>query len=185
MLEILRNLCAESNQTCLAVPAFVLHSCNRMPIEMLPAFLQLPNVYFSFNGRTILNDTMLLHLQHSSLVAEFQDVSLSMPRIPSLDPIPSLLRMESQGSRGLRNGLDTLNTEANLIKAVPLNRLLVETDSPDQLSSMLRNSQTSISMNEPLYVRLSYTAIAKIRDVDVHELCLAVKQNCEKVYKVV
>jgi Tat protein secretion system quality control protein TatD with DNase activity len=69
----------------------ILHSCNTLPIDMLPDFLSIPGVYFSFAGRT---------LNHKTL---------------------------------------------KLIAAVPRDRLLIETDAPDQLPSHLRQSRRSLS----------------------------------------
>lgn len=50
--------------------------------------------------------------------------------------------------------------EINVINAIPLNRMLVETDSPSQIPMELKGL---IEFNEPKLLNFSFNAIAKIR----------------------
>ena len=107
------------------VRAYVLHSCNSMPPQMVGDFLKIPNVYFSFSGRAL---------------------------------------REKQGK---------------LASKIPTDRLLVETDSPDQVPLSLA---LKIESNEPSLVRLNLVNLANLLAIDPNILASATVMNARNVF---
>lgn len=60
---------------------------------------------------------------------------------------------------------------------IPIDRLLVETDSPFLTPSPFRGKQ-----NEPMYIENTYEEIARLRDIDVKELIDNVNINYAKLF---
>lgn len=65
---------------------------------------------------------------------------------------------------------------------VPAKRLLVETDSPDQLPTALRDAYGNEQKNEPAFLTHNLRQIADIREAPVADLAQIVSQNCRRVY---
>jgi TatD DNase family protein len=63
---------------------------------------------------------------------------------------------------------------------VPLNRLLLETDSPYLAPHPYRGKR-----NETAYVRLVAEEIAKLREITVEELARATTENAKKLFKII
>jgi TatD DNase family protein len=63
---------------------------------------------------------------------------------------------------------------------VPLNRLLLETDSPYLAPHPYRGKR-----NETAYVRLVAEEIAKLREITVEELAQATTENAKKLFKII
>ena len=64
-------------------------------------------------------------------------------------------------------------------KAVPLDRLLVETDSPYLTPQPFRGKR-----NEPAYVRLVAEEIANLRDISLAELAEATTANVRRLFNI-
>ena len=64
-------------------------------------------------------------------------------------------------------------------KAVPLDRLLVETDSPYLTPQPYRGKR-----NEPAYVRLVATEIANLRNISLEELAAATTANTKRLFNI-
>ena len=64
-------------------------------------------------------------------------------------------------------------------KAVPLDRLLVETDSPYLTPQPFRGKR-----NEPAYVRLVAEEIANLRDISLAELAVATTANVRRLFNI-
>lgn len=109
------------------VPAYVLHSCNSLPVQMVADFLKIPNVYFSFSGRAM-----------------------------------------------------SSNKEGRLAGKIPLERILVETDSPDQLPVHLRSQ---LQFNEPCLLRLNVEVLASLMNLDPNVLATATVANARKIFQ--
>lgn len=109
------------------VRAYVLHSCNSLPKQMVADYLKIPNVYFSFSGRTL-----------------------------------------------------SASKEGNLASRIPMDRILIETDSPDQLPLTLKNKLQS---NEPSLVRLNIGVLAGLMAVDSNLLAAASVENARRVFQ--
>lgn len=78
----------------------------------------------------------------------------------------------------------TCNTKlATLIKAIPLSQLLVETDSPDQLSAALK-TKLQLHHNEPCLVRHTCSVIAAVLGMESSELAKIVRENAMTAYGV-
>ena len=67
----------------------------------------------------------------------------------------------------------------DIVKAVPLNRILIETDSPF-LSPVPHRGRR----NEPAYVKLVAEKIAEVKDISLEELGSAVMSNASKLFKI-
>jgi TatD DNase family protein len=109
------------------VRAYILHSCNSLPKQMVADFLKIPNVYFSFSGRTL-----------------------------------------------------SASKEGNLASRIPMDRILIETDSPDQLPLSLKSKLQS---NEPSLVRLNTGVLASLMAVDPNALAAATVENARRVFQ--
>ena len=109
------------------VRAYILHSCNALPIQMAADFLKIPSVYFSFSGRAL-----------------------------------------SAGKEG------------KLAPRIPLDRILVETDSPDQLPKYLKEK---LEYNEPSLVRLNLGVLAGLMGIDANVLATHASDNSRKIFK--
>jgi TatD DNase family protein len=109
------------------VRAYVLHSCNSLPKQMVADYLKIPNVYFSFSGKTL-----------------------------------------------------SASKEGNLASRIPMDRILIETDSPDQLPLSLRGKLQS---NEPSLVRLNIGVLASLMAVDPNALAAATLENARRVFQ--
>ena len=68
-----------------------------------------------------------------------------------------------------------------LLKACPLERMLVETDSPDALPQELR---AALPSNEMAVLRRSIRAIAEVKGVSARELAEASAENAKSVFNV-
>jgi TatD DNase family protein len=119
------NNSSNSNSSPSGVRAYVLHSCNSLPPEMVPSFAAIPTVYFSLTGRAL-------------------------------------------GAK-----------ESRLARAVPTSRLLIETDSPDQLHGSLRGR---LACNEPALVRYTCVLLAQVLGVDPNELADTTAANARRVF---
>ena len=64
-------------------------------------------------------------------------------------------------------------------KAVPLDRLLVETDSPYLTPHPYRGKR-----NEPAYVRLVATEIANLRNISLEDLAAATTANVRRLFNI-
>ena len=64
-------------------------------------------------------------------------------------------------------------------KAVPLDRLLVETDSPYLTPQPFRGKR-----NEPAYVRLVAEEIANLRDISLAELAETTTANVRRLFNI-
>jgi TatD DNase family protein len=64
-------------------------------------------------------------------------------------------------------------------KQVPLDRLLVETDSPYLTPEPYRGKP-----NQPAYVRYVAEKVAALRDMEVHELARITTENSERIFKI-
>ena len=62
-------------------------------------------------------------------------------------------------------------------KIIPLNRLLLETDSPYLTPVPYRGKE-----NQPAYVKYVAEEIAKLRDIDVEEIMTNTSKNAESVF---
>lgn len=71
------------------------------------------------------------------------------------------------------------NTEAlrDMLKQIPLNRLLVETDAPYLAPVPHRGKR-----NEPAFTRLSAEALARLKGIDLEEVASITTANCESLF---
>ena len=125
--RVLKSSVLEEGGSGKSVRAYVLHSCNSLPVQMVADFLKIPNVYFSFSGRAM-----------------------------------------------------SATKEGRLAKKIPLDRILVETDSPDQLPVHLR---TQLQFNEPCLVRLNVEALASLMTMDPNVLAAAIVANARRIFQ--
>lgn len=93
--------------------------------------------------------------------------------------------MEELMKLGFYIGLDgpvtfkNASTPKEVAKAVPLDRLLVETDSP-YLTPTPYRGQT----NEPYYVTFVVSEIAKLREIPYDEVAKATYENAKRLFKI-
>ena len=113
------------------IPSVILHSCNSMDVQMLPAFLRLPSaVYFSFNG--------------CAQGASFQ----------------------------------------SLLRAVPRERLLIETDSPDQLPTEADVEVGTASVgNEPAVLAFTCRKVAGLLGLPSAEVAALTYANAQAAFR--
>lgn len=80
------------------------------------------------------------------------------------------------------NGRQLGQREQQVLLRIPHDRLLLETDSPDQIPSSL-SKYPFIRFNEPLFIRFTYRIISKILDIDIHDITRIIQQNIHRVYR--
>lgn len=86
-------------------------------------------------------------------------------------------------SEGL-GGSNPRERESQLLQSVPLPRLLLESDSPDQLPEGLRDiSPGNLICNEPAFVQYTCKQAARILDIDTKTLALITTSNCHRIFK--
>jgi TatD DNase family protein len=104
--------------------------------------------------------------------------------------VPSVLHSYSSGPALLRAGLDLGHyfsfsgmvtfrnwTLDDAIRAVPLDRLLLETDGPYLAPVPLRGKR-----NEPAFVRYTAERVAQVRGITVTDLIAATDQNAARIF---
>lgn len=79
------------------------------------------------------------------------------------------------------NGRDLREKELRLLRAVPMDRLLIESDSPDQMPRHL--SQYSLRCNEPVFVRYACEEVAKALGLAAAEVAAITTANAVRVYQ--
>jgi len=67
------------------------------------------------------------------------------------------------------------------IKAVPLDRLLLETDSPQIVPEPLKSE--GVKRNEPVFVEYVARRVAQIREIDFEEVCSQTTQNAKEFFR--
>ncbi len=73
---------------------------------------------------------------------------------------------------------DRANKLRQIVSTMPLNKLLIETDSPDQSDSLHQGER-----NEPAYLFDIAKSIAELRNVTIEELAKATTINAETLFK--
>ena len=104
--------------------------------------------------------------------------------------VPAILHSFSSGPALLRAGLDLGHylsfsgmvtfrnwTLDDAIRAVPLDRLLLETDGPYLAPVPMRGKR-----NEPAFVRYTAERVAQVRGVTVDELIVATDENAARIF---
>ncbi len=77
------------------------------------------------------------------------------------------------------NGIITFARQYDeMIRSVPLNRILIETDAPYLTPEPYRGQR-----NEPSYVIEVAKKLAELKDVSFEEICTQTTQNCKKLFK--
>ena len=66
-----------------------------------------------------------------------------------------------------------------IAKAIPLDRLLIETDSPYLTPHPYRGKR-----NEPAYVKLIAEEIARVKEISLDELAKIITKNAERIYNI-
>ena len=69
----------------------------------------------------------------------------------------------------------------DVVKYIPIDKLLVETDSPSQLNSSQSNSV--FPFRSPLDIEKTYDYFSSLRGMDKEELVLQVNENMRSIYK--
>ena len=79
------------------------------------------------------------------------------------------------------NSINSTKTQ-NTIKQIPIDKLLIETDSPDMIPKKPIHTEkiNGCLRNEPINVISIYKNIAKLRNIEINSLCLAVENNFAK-----
>jgi TatD DNase family protein len=66
----------------------------------------------------------------------------------------------------------------NVIPSIPLDRIVLETDSPYLTPAPHRGKR-----NEPSYIPLIAKRVAELKNIDIHELQLSTTQTAQKIFQ--
>ena len=69
-----------------------------------------------------------------------------------------------------------------VVKTIPLERLLIETDSPFLVPQTKRKE--GIKRNEPQYVKIIAEKIAEIKDISLETVAFQTSKNAENLFKI-
>jgi TatD DNase family protein len=127
MWGMLLDIVSSSKANLIIPKCYILHSCNSMPADLVRAFLNIGEVYFSLSAGRYDN--------------------------------PKFRR---------------------LVSTIPLDRLLIETDSPDQMSAALRT--VGIDKNEPANIRYECLQLARLLGISTNELAAVTVANAIRAY---
>ncbi len=70
-----------------------------------------------------------------------------------------------------------INASKKLIKKIPIDKILIETDSPFLTPAPYRGKR-----NEPSYVRYVAKAIAEFKEISFEEVAMKTTENCKKLF---
>lgn len=93
-------------------------------------------------------------------------------------------------NRALENGwyisanaiIESSKQYKKIVRSVPLDRLLLETDSPYLVPSVLKERGTK--RNEPLFIEQTAKKVAQIREISFEEVCAQTTRNARKFFGV-
>ncbi len=71
-----------------------------------------------------------------------------------------------------------------IIKKTPLDKILIETDCPYLMPSLLRQGFGGQSRNEPLYVKYVAEKIAKLKNIDFDEVAEITTQSAKELFNI-
>ncbi len=146
------------------IPGIVLHSANSINSELIPAFLNLKNknIYFSFTA-------------------------IGTPRL-AISGTGTKSDVDTDIDRNYEKRRQKMKATLN---KVPLDRLLIETDSPDQLPHDLKtkakegdnlNSLCSLECNEPRFIQYTLNDISNHLSKDIKEISEITINNSRRVF---
>jgi len=165
-----------------SIPAVVLHSCHSMPLEMLAAFfaavgdnhpemdLDLPLPVAGVHSASLFNVS-----QEKKKKKDGKD------RVPNTRRSCRLFLSMSGRVFNSPKGI-------KLTRAVPLNRLLIETDSPDQLPVLYISKNlegTRLSYNQPGTLPHICEEMAKIVSIDTAQFADITSANARVAYSII
>ncbi len=84
--------------------------------------------------------------------------------------------------------LERKERQREVFKQIPLERLLVETDAPDQSlpeelnQNPLTHSTTGKAINHPANLRVVYEGLAKVRGMAIEDMAKQVEENFERLF---
>ncbi len=118
----------------------------------------------------------------------FDDVTAAIRRVGSLRGVVHSFSGSAEQARqlwklGFHLGIggpvtyERAHRLREIVRTMPIEFLLLETDSPDQPLCGHQGQR-----NEPARLVDVCTTIAKLRDVDVHEIATATTRNCERLF---
>lgn len=188
------------NTSASSIPAIILHSCNTLPVSLLPAFLKLPNVFFSFSAKLLVQNNYESASVHDEVDVDdrvsVEDstsggaIKVGASDVDTNNNTNNVKRNNNKTNKHNNdekvhipstNIIQTSNNNHNqLVKQVPLNRLLLESDSPDQLPN---NFQGVVSYNQPLIVRLSCDVVAALRNTSSAEIAEITTHNAIRAFQ--
>jgi tRNA A37 threonylcarbamoyladenosine dehydratase/Tat protein secretion system quality control protein TatD with DNase activity len=132
--------------------SIVLHSCQSLPVDMLLAFENLSKLYCGG------------HLYYSISGNAFN-------------------KQPTQQTSDGNEPTQIMNKKVvNLLQNLPIDKLLIESDSPDQLPTAFRSQLSQSSYNLPLIVKYSCLELSKCLQMEVNSLAAILTENTKRAY---
>lgn len=157
------------------VRGILLHSCNSIPMHLIPSLLRIPNVYFSFSAFHFrLSNEVRIRLQRCERFS-----SDAMEGNEYL--VWAVKEMQSWDTSFLRDVAEyplLWDTKRDRPR-IPWERLLLETDAPDQ--EPVGYSAPNAS-HESGYVAVSYLVLAAILRKPLNEIVDQLNQNARRCF---
>jgi tRNA A37 threonylcarbamoyladenosine dehydratase/Tat protein secretion system quality control protein TatD with DNase activity len=132
--------------------SIVLHSCQSLPVDMLSAFENLSKLYCGG------------HLYYSISGNAFN-------------------KQPTQQKDDTSEQTQMMNKKiVNLLQNIPIDKLLIESDSPDQLPTAFRSQLPQSCYNLPLIVKYNCLELSKCLQMEVNSLATIITENTKRAY---
>ncbi len=85
---------------------------------------------------------------------------------------------------GVDGDITYYKEKQEFIKTVPLNMLVLETDSPFLMPRLLSGGRPSLRYNEPKNILLIAEFIAKLKNISIEEIAKTTTENAKRLFRI-
>ena len=169
LLDAFKIVTSQFGSGC--IPSIILHSCHSLPVEMLPSFFSAVGDSYAAKKSVKSNEN------HKLKSDNFHFAEEDVPHVDGDNNFTRLYFSMSGRLFGSPKGI-------KLAKAVPLDRLLLETDSPDQIPVPFTGKGTDrkLSFNQPGTLSFTCVEMAKLLNSKCENLSIQTSSNACRAF---